>query len=137
MNPERARELSKRLNSVRSGDVPADLKRALKTHEGRMAYIRTFRERMPPDEVTASLADAAAVGESHPVFWLIPETAGVIVYSRGTLLEFLDRRENNPELWDLLKQQSHPSGTVFYFLAWGPQHSFIQTVLIRGGPQDN
>jgi hypothetical protein len=97
-----------------------------------------MRDHLLGEEMTAALTLARACGEDHPVFWFIPETESVNCFPRSVLLEFLRERENSPELWDLLKQESHPVGMVFYFLAWGDRHSYLQTIALpRGLPEHN
>jgi hypothetical protein len=136
-----SREFKQKLKAARPGQIPGDLggviARALKTHAGRLLFIRTFREHIPPAELDDALAKMAEAGETHPVFWFFPELKGFMCCPRSELLRFLRKRKANPGLWDYLKQESHQPGTVFWFLSWGKANTYIRSLLVRGNPEDN
>jgi hypothetical protein len=113
----------------------------LETHEGRLALIRAARESFDPDFL-ARLGQARR-RDPFPVFSIEPgdvpdfPDVHVHVHTRADLLKYLGRRKASPNLWDLLSSDKHPPGTVFYIVFHGEQHSWIRSLLIPKGPQDN
>jgi hypothetical protein len=80
--------------------------------------------------------DALREIDPYPVMLFIPGK-GMQLHTRQGLLNFIGAEENSPELCRLLKLKCHPPGTVFQILFHGNQHSFLRTVLVAAGPQDN
>ena len=107
-------------------------KHDLTTYEGRLAAIRSARERLSGRaEYAAAIADARR-HDPFPVLRVEPGK-GVRLYTRLQALRAVGREENSPEFWRLLSSEAHPPGTVFFVLFHGRQLTYARAVLTPEG----
>ncbi len=114
----------------------------LATPDGRLDALRALRPgllALEQDTLTEFRAtDPWQVLEAHVVGDLDDEPRLRHRFcTRQALRRTIGRRDNSPELCDLLARESHPPGTVFAVLFWGRRHSWLRFVVCCGGPQDN
>jgi hypothetical protein len=108
----------------------------LRTHEGRLTFIRRYRAQNETGRFLEALRKALAV-DPYPVLRVFPGE-GIGFYTRRQFMEMIGKRENSPNLWRFLEKDEHPPGTVIWFLSHGHQHSFLYEVMIpKGLPEHN
>jgi hypothetical protein len=102
----------------------------LDTPEGRLGALRYLRDVFIWD--IADLLPVARQNDPWPVFKFVlngPE-AGIKVYTRAQVLDWLGKRDTCPELWDSLRKKKHEPGTAFFLLRHGDCFACTKTFFI-------